>query len=117
MAAKTVLLALLAHAGANVLNDYCDAMNGADAANSAALFPFTGGPLHSERPGVHRWHQLLLVVTTLGGIWLVLQSGAGLLLVGMVGLLLAWAHSAQPFKLMSCGLGEFAAAAPVTSNG
>ena len=39
----TVLLALLAHAGANVLNDYCDEVNGADAANTGALFPFTGG--------------------------------------------------------------------------
>jgi 1,4-dihydroxy-2-naphthoate octaprenyltransferase len=42
-ALATVLLALLAHAGANVLNDYFDARNGADAANHQGLFPFTGG--------------------------------------------------------------------------
>lgn len=111
----TVLLALLAHAGANVLNDYCDAMNGADAANSAALFPFTGGSRFIQNGQVStddtkRWAWLLLGVTTLGGIWLALQSGAGLLLVGMAGLLLAWAYSAPPLKLMSRGLGELSVA-------
>ena len=34
LAVVTVVLALLAHAGANVLNDYHDARNGADAANA-----------------------------------------------------------------------------------
>ena len=38
-----MLLALVAHAGANVLNDYFDARNGADDANQQGLFPFTGG--------------------------------------------------------------------------
>jgi 1,4-dihydroxy-2-naphthoate octaprenyltransferase len=42
-ALATLLLALVAHAGANVLNDYFDARNGADAANDQGLFPFTGG--------------------------------------------------------------------------
>ena len=42
-ALATVLLACVAHAGANVLNDYHDARNGADAANQQGLFPFTGG--------------------------------------------------------------------------
>ena len=40
-ALATLLLALVAHAGANVLNDYFDARNGADAANDQGLFPFT----------------------------------------------------------------------------
>ena len=42
-ALATVLLACVAHAGANVLNDYHDARNGADAANTEGLYPFTGG--------------------------------------------------------------------------
>ena len=42
-AAATLVLALMAHAGANVLNDYHDARNGADAANRQGLFPFSGG--------------------------------------------------------------------------
>jgi 1,4-dihydroxy-2-naphthoate octaprenyltransferase len=42
-AVLTVLFALVAHAGINVLNDYYDARSGADAANTERLFPFTGG--------------------------------------------------------------------------
>ena len=38
-----LLLGLLAHAGVNVFNDYYDALNGTDAANTERLFPFTGG--------------------------------------------------------------------------
>ena len=39
----TVLFALLAHAGVNVINDYHDGLSGADALNTERLFPFTGG--------------------------------------------------------------------------
>ena len=36
-------LGLIVHAAVNVLNDYYDALNGSDAANTARVFPFTGG--------------------------------------------------------------------------
>lgn len=39
----TLLFALLAHAGVNVLNDCCDALNGTDAQNTQRIFSFTGG--------------------------------------------------------------------------
>jgi len=39
----TLFFALLAHGGANVLNDYYDAQNGTDARNTERIFPFTGG--------------------------------------------------------------------------
>ena len=42
-ASLTLLLALVAHAGINVLNDYFDALNGTDQRNVGRLFPFTGG--------------------------------------------------------------------------
>ena len=42
-AALTLLLALLAHAGVNVLNDYYDHLNGTDAANTGRIYPYTGG--------------------------------------------------------------------------
>ena len=42
-ALATLVLAVLMHAAANVLNDYHDALNGADEANLVGLFPFTGG--------------------------------------------------------------------------
>jgi hypothetical protein len=88
-ASITVLLALMAHAGANVLNDYCDELNGADAANTGALFPFTGGSRliqngHVSAQDTHRWAFTLLGISALGGMWLALQSGGGLLLVGLL---------------------------------
>ena len=43
LALVTLLFALLAHAGVNVLNDYYDALNGTDAQNTDRIFPFTGG--------------------------------------------------------------------------
>jgi hypothetical protein len=38
-----LMLALLTHAAVNVINDVADHHNGTDAANTARLFPFTGG--------------------------------------------------------------------------
>ena len=114
-AVATVLLALMAHAGANVLNDYCDARNGADAANRDGLFPFTGGSRLIQRGAVSvadtgRWAAFLLLALVPLGLWLAVISGPGLLAVGATGLLLAWAYSAPPLALMSRGLGEAAVA-------
>lgn len=107
----TLLLALLVHAAVNVLNDYYDALNGTDAANQARLFPFTGGSRFIQN-GVMTPAQTaifgyaLLLVSVLGGLWLAWQSGGGLLLIGMAGLLIGWAYSAEPFKLNARGWGE-----------
>ena len=43
LALATVILGVLAHASANVWNDYQDELNGADVANTSRLSPFTGG--------------------------------------------------------------------------
>lgn len=114
-AVVTVVLAVLAHAGANVLNDACDARNGADAANTQGLFPFTGGSRFIQQGVVteqqtRQWAWVLLGLTALGGVWLAVRSGPALLWVGMAGLALAWAYSAPPLQLMSRGLGELTVA-------
>jgi 1,4-dihydroxy-2-naphthoate octaprenyltransferase len=114
-AVATVVLAVLAHAGANVLNDYHDARNGADAANAQGLFPFTGGSrliqngLVSEMD-TGRWAWVLLGLVMVGGLLLAVNTGGGLLLIGLMGVLLAWAYSAPPLALMSRGLGELTVA-------
>lgn len=115
LAAATLVLALAAHAGANVLNDYHDALNGADAANRNGLFPFTGGSrlIQQQRVSTAQTRELawlLLGGVALGGLLLALHAGGGLLLIGLAGLLLGWAYSAPPIKLMSRGLGELAVA-------
>lgn len=112
----TVLFALLAHAGANVLNDYHDALSGADDANTQRIYPFTGGSRFIQN-GVLTTRQTALFAYALlapvipAGLWLAVGSGAGLLAIGLAGLLLAWAYSAPPLQLASRGLGEFAVAA------
>ena len=116
-ALATVLLACVAHAGANVLNDYHDARNGADAANTEGLYPFTGGSRLIQQGQVseadtRRWAAMLLLLLIPAGLLLAARNGGGgLLLVGAAGLLIAWAYSAPPLKLMSRGLGELAIAA------
>ncbi|TXI13198.1 MAG: prenyltransferase [Ottowia sp.] len=115
-ALATLLLACLAHAGGNVLNDYHDARSGADAANRDALSPFTGGARLIQDGQVTerdtaRWALWLLLATSAGGVVLASVSGAGLWLIGAAGLVLAWAYSAPPLALMARGLGEAAVAA------
>ncbi len=112
----TVFFALVAHAGANVVNDYYDALSGADAANQARLFPFTGGSRFIQN-GVLSLRETrifgyaLLVAVIPAGLWLTAHSAGGLVWIGLAGLLIAWGYSAPPLKLMARGLGEGAIAA------
>lgn len=116
LAAITLLFALLAHAGVNVLNDYYDALNGTDAQNTERIFPFTGGSRFIQN-GVLTVAQTrnfgfaLLSGVTLAGLWLMLRSGMQLSYIGLAGLFIGWAYSAPPFRLNSRGLGELCVAA------
>lgn len=111
-ATVTLLLALLSHAGANVLNDYYDALSGCDAGNDERVFPFTGGSRMIQN-GVLSLRETrvfgyaLLAVVIPAGLWLTAVSGSGLILIGLVGLITAWAYSAPPFQLQARGLGEY----------
>jgi 1,4-dihydroxy-2-naphthoate polyprenyltransferase len=111
-ATVTLLFALLAHAGANVVNDYYDARSGCDAANDERVFPFTGGSrviqngvLSQREAGVFGYTLLALVIPA--GLWLTTVSAPGLIGIGLAGLLTGWAYSAPPLKLQSRGIGEF----------
>jgi 1,4-dihydroxy-2-naphthoate octaprenyltransferase len=111
-----LLLALLAHAGINVLNDYYDHLNGTDAANLERIFPYTGGSRFIQN-GVFTPRQVLAFGLVLfasvvaGGLWLLAQCGAGLFWIGLAGLFIGWAYSAPPLKLNAHGLGELCVAA------
>lgn len=111
LAVTTLLLALLVHAAVNVLNDYFDALNGTDDANTDRLFPFTGGSRFIQngiltRVETARFGYAMLVVAIAGGLWLATRVGNGLLLIGAFGVFTGWAYSAAPLKLNSRGLGE-----------
>jgi len=115
-AAATLLLALLAHAGINVFNDYCDHLNGTDARNTQRIYPFTGGSRFIQN-GVLTPRQVLgfagglFGATIIGGLWLLSVAGVPLFWIGLVGLLIGWAYSAPPLQLNSRGLGELCVAA------
>lgn len=115
-AVLTVLFALAAHAGSNVLNDYYDALSGADDAGGERIFPFTGGSRFIQngvlsRTETARLGYTLIAAVVPAGLWLAWHSGAGLLLIGLAGLSLGWAYTAPPLALVSRGLGEAAVAA------
>jgi 1,4-dihydroxy-2-naphthoate octaprenyltransferase len=111
LAVITVLLALLAHSAANVLNDYYDARNGTDACNVARVFPFTGGSRFIQN-GVlsavqtRNFGFALMAAVALSGLWLMLRTDLQLVYIGLAGLLIGWAYSAPPLRLNSRGWGE-----------
>jgi 1,4-dihydroxy-2-naphthoate octaprenyltransferase len=110
-ALATLVLAVLMHAAANVLNDYHDALNGADEVNTHGLFPFTGGARliqngHVTTQDTQNLAKALIVFLIPCGLLLAVKTGGGLMLLGLTGLLLGWAYSAPPLALMKRGLGE-----------
>jgi len=115
LASATLLLAVLAHAVGNVLNDLHDARSGADAGNSQGIYPFTGGSRLIQTDAVTEGQtdslaKALLLVLVPAGLLLAVKTAGGVLLLGMAGLLLAWSYSAPPLRLMARGLGELAVA-------
>ena len=107
----TLLGAVVAHAGINVLNDVYDDRAGCDAINADRIFPYTGGSriiqngvLSNRHMAHYGW--LLMATTVVIGLFLVQRAGPGLLLIGLFGLLLGWAYSAPPLRLSERGLGE-----------
>lgn len=111
-ATLTLFFALVAHGGANVVNDYYDALSGCDAANTSRVFPFTGGSRFIQNgvltlAATGRFGRALLLTVIPAGLWLTAVSDEGLILIGMIGLAVGWAYSAPPFRLQARGLGEF----------
>jgi len=105
--------ALLAHAGANLANDYFDHVSGNDAANPAPT-PFSGGS-RAIQEGLVTARQVLGVSLTLLfvggclGLWLNFVSrGNVILLLGVIGFFLGFFYSSGPFRLGYRGLGEVA---------
>ncbi|MDO9054181.1 MAG: prenyltransferase [Gallionella sp.] len=116
LALLTLLFAVLAHAGANVLNDYYDAQNGTDACNVERIFPFTGGSRFIQN-GVlseiqtRNFGLALFGCVAIAGVWLMLRTDLQLIYIGLGGLVIGWAYSAPPLRLNSRGLGELCIAA------
>ena len=110
-AVATLVFALLAHAGINVLNDYYDELNGTDRANTERVFPFTGGSRFIQNGVLTARETLaygmaLVGIVIIAGLWLTSMSAPSLIWIGAGGLFIGWAYSAPPLALNSRGLGE-----------
>jgi 1,4-dihydroxy-2-naphthoate octaprenyltransferase len=104
-----------AHAGANVLNDVGDELNGADRLNHDRIPPFTGGSRFIQDgllgiKAMTAWGAALLLTATVLAAILSLHKGEWVLILGLVGGALALAYSLPPCSLASRGLGEAAVA-------
>lgn len=110
-AVATLVFALLAHAGINVLNDYYDELNGTDRVNTERVFPFTGGSRFIQNGVLSARETLaygmaLVGIVIVAGLWLTGVSAPNLIWIGAAGLFIGWAYSAPPLALNSRGLGE-----------
>ena len=127
---EILLLALLGmiclHAGANVLNDVGDELNGCDRLNEDRIGPFTGGSRMIQDgilslPQMTFWGVALLAAAGVAGLMLMVAKGWVVLALGLVGGFLGVAYSIQPFALASRGWGELAVAVgfglPVVASG
>lgn len=110
-AIATFVFAMVAHAGANVLNDYYDHLNGTDPNNTERIFPFTGGSRFITNGVITPGQALafgaaLMAVTMVAGVFLMMASDPNLFWFGVAGIFVGWAYSAPPFRLNSRGLDE-----------
>lgn len=109
LTAAVVAIALI-HAGANVLNDYFDAVSGNDANNTGRVYPFSGGSrfIQNDILSENDMFQLgasLLVLGAMLGLVITWASSPLLLAVGIIGCVLAVIYSAPP--CLACrGLGD-----------
>lgn len=100
LALATLNIALI-HSGANVLNDYFDAISGNDAANTGRVFPFSGGSRFIQNDVLSeaetlRLALMLLAAGALLGLGFVWMAGPMLLAIGALGSMLAIVYSAPP---------------------
>lgn len=105
----------LAHLAINVTNDIFDTRSGADAANVNPT-QFSGGSrvLHygllSQRE-LSLWAAILYAgALAIGLVLLAIRPSLALLVLGVAGVVIGWAYTAPPLKLVYRGLGEIAVA-------
>ncbi len=111
----TFLLTLIGgvciHLGANIANDYWDYRQGSDNINVEYIRPFTGGSRMIQQ-GLLSPREVLtgsIIFFSLGaiiGLYLAFTRGFIILVIGVLGVFLAFFYTAPPFKFVSRGIGE-----------
>lgn len=109
----TLIGAVLIHAGTNMANDYFDHRSGCDEANPNPT-PFSGGSRVIQNGLITPKRMLFAALLTFaigGGIGLYLNYLSGknvILIIGLLGLFLAFFYTANPFKIAYRTFGEIA---------
>ncbi len=106
---------VLMHAGADMMNDYDDHLNGADEANHDFVGPFSGGSRMIQtgvlQPGeVRRTAYALLAAGMAILLALALRSGPLMLLLAGIGPFTSLFYTGKPLYLAARGLGELVVA-------
>ncbi len=107
----TLIGAVFLHAGANVMNDYADHINGCDERNTEFVRPFTGGSRMIQKGllaprEVLTGSLILLALSTAVGLTLVVLKGTPILYLGLIGTFCAVFYTVPPFNLAARGIGE-----------
>ncbi|MCX6735552.1 MAG: prenyltransferase [Candidatus Parcubacteria bacterium] len=104
-------VAVTGHVSANLFNDYFDHRSGNDVINKN-ITPLSGGSRAIQEGGLSDSKVLLsaclfLVLSVFAGCWFVYaKQDMDLAYFGLAGLVLGYAYTAPPFKLVYRGLGE-----------
>ena len=107
----TLVAVILLQSGANLINDYFDHKTGADEANTDFISPFSGGSrviqgkLLSQRE-VLFGAILCFSLSALLGLYLFLQTGFLVLILGAIGLTSALFYVTPGISFINLGLGE-----------
>ncbi len=107
----TLVGAVAAHLGLNLLNDYYDYKMGVDQANKEAVFPFTGGSRILQMgllsPAEVLFASIIFMVTSISiGIYLSIIVSPYVLLVAALGFAIILAYHVPPLRLVGKGVGE-----------
>lgn len=104
----TLIGSILAHASANVLNDYFDTIHGVDTPLAPTVkyrpHPVLSGFTTPRKLVAFGW-SLLFIASAIGA-YLTLASGIAVAMLALLGFLLAVTYSGAPFKFKYKALGE-----------
>lgn len=110
--AMALFAGIFLHISANTFNDYFDWRSDTDKINNDYFLPYSGGSrsielgLISEK-ALFRVATVSLLIACSLGVVLAFQSGAGILLFGLIGALSSYFYTAPPLRLAARkGLGE-----------
>ena len=104
----TLIGAVCLHAATNLLNDYHDVKSGVDT-DAVATAKYRPHPLLEKKlelRAVARVAYALFLVGAIIGVWLALERGWPVLLIGALGVLAGIAYTAPPVKYKHFGFGE-----------